>query len=403
MLSSIPQPDEVYRFRSIDSLIGSRKELYRQTIYLAKPDQLNDPAEDTVNVVWHGDEILWPNLITYYWRSFVASAITRGVFLPGHHVLLPDYRPLEGSELSSVVDKEVVRLRAQYSTQRAEALATLSQCKSSVSYFELPSIFSKLTPPEHYRFFQYAELPPLDDFPSRFVQAMGKILLSEWRVACFTNDFTNPFLWSVYADDHAGVCLVFDREYLRNIQPPEHCHAVELEEVSYELKKPEIEFFANIPSLTVSEYKRLFTDENGVPSPFCPFLPEDRAKIRKASKKQREFSRTNLLTKQKYWEAEKEVRMFCRLDLREDLRSDPAEYTVQYPIEALKGVIFGRRTTQEHRQAILDVVLAKHYVSPMGEDFWFTEAHPQPDGSIRKRPYSPYVAWQHTFVYPKKR
>ena len=95
--------------------------------------------------------------------------------------------------------------------------------------------------------------------------------------------------------------------------------------------------------------------------------------------------------------------MFCRLDLREDLSSDPAEYTVQYPIEALKGVIFGRRTTREHRQAILDVVLAKHYVSPMGEDFWFTEAHPQPDGSIRKRPYSPYAAWQHTFVYPKKR
>ena len=66
MFSSIPQPDEVYRFRSIDALIGSRKELYRQTIYLAKPDQLNDPAEDTVNVVWHGDEILWPNLIAYY-------------------------------------------------------------------------------------------------------------------------------------------------------------------------------------------------------------------------------------------------------------------------------------------------------------------------------------------------
>ena len=39
--SSIPQPDEVYRFRSVDALIGSHKELYRQTIYLAKPGQLN--------------------------------------------------------------------------------------------------------------------------------------------------------------------------------------------------------------------------------------------------------------------------------------------------------------------------------------------------------------------------
>ena len=101
----------------------------------------------------------------HYWRSFVASAITRGVFLPGHHALLPDYRPLERSELSVVVDNEVVRLHEQYSTQRAEALEELSQRKSSVSYFELPSIFSKLTPPEHYRFFQYSRLLPLDDFP----------------------------------------------------------------------------------------------------------------------------------------------------------------------------------------------------------------------------------------------
>ena len=402
MFSSIPQPDEVYRFRSVDALIGSRKELYRQTIYLAKPDQLNDPAEDTVNVVWRGDEILWPNLITYYWRSFVASVLTRGVFLPGYHAILPDYRPLENSELSAVVENEVLRLSERYSTQRAEVLAALSQRESPVSYFELPLILSKLTPPEHYRFFQNAGLPPMDDFPSKFVQAMGKIFLSEWRVACFTNDFTNPFLWSVYADDHAGVCLVFDRNSLKNLRPPEDCDTVEFEEVSYQLKKPEIEFFTNIPSLTVSEYKKLFTDECGVPSPICPFLPEDREKIRKASRRQRDFSRTNLLTKQRYWEAEKEIRMFCRLDFREDLNSDPANYTVQYPIEALKGVIFGRRTTQEHRQAILDVILAKHYVSSMGENFWFTEADLQPDGSIRKRPYSPFVAWQHTFTYPKK-
>ena len=403
MLSAVPQPGEVYRFRSVDALIGPHKELYRQTIYLARPEQLSDPAEDTVNVIWRGDEILWPNLITYYWRSFVASAITRGIFLPGHHVLLPDYRPLERSELSTVVENEVVRLRERYSTQTSEVLAELSQRNSPISYFELQQILPKLTPPEHYRFFQPAGLPPLDDFPSTFVQAMGKILLSEWRVACFTNDFTNPFLWSVYGDDHAGVCLVFDRKSLQNLGPlQDRYDAVGLEEVSYQLKKPEIEFFTSLPLLTRSEYERLFTDENGVPSPNCPFLPEDKGKIGEAREKQRRSSRSNLLTKQKYYKAEKEVRMFCQTHWRDD-DLDPAKYTVQYPIEALKGITFGRRTTQEHRQAILDVILAKHYVNPIREDFWFMEAAPQPDGSVWKRPYSPYVGWQHNFVYPKKR
>ena len=142
---------------------------------------------------------------------------------------------------------------------------------------------------------------------------MGKILLSEWRVACFTNDFTNPFLWSVYADDHAGVCLVFDRKSLQNLGPlQDRYDAVGLEEVSYQLKKPEIEFFTSLPSLTRSEYERLFTDENGVPSPKCPFLPEDESRIGEAREKQRESSRSNLLTKQKYYKAEKEVRMFCQ-------------------------------------------------------------------------------------------
>ena len=195
--------------------------------------------------------------------------------------------------------------------------------------------------------------------------------------------------------------MVFDRQSLRNLRPPEDCQSVELEEVSYQLKKPEIEFFANVPSLTASEYKKLFTDENGMPSPNCPYLPEDRDKIREAVGRQNDFNRINLLTKQKYWKAEKEVRMFCQLNLIWSGKDDPARYTIQYPINALKGVIFGIRTSQEHKQAILETVLSKHYVSPMREDFWFTEAYLQPDGSITKKPYSPYVDWQHTFVYPK--
>ena len=148
MFSAIPQPDEVYRFRSVDALIGSHKELYRQTIYLAKSDQLNDPAEDTVNVVWRGDEILWHNLIEFYWRSLVASAITRGLFLPGHHALLPDFRTLEESDLASVVDNEVIRLRERFTTQMADILTELSQRKSPISSFELQPLLSKLTPPE---------------------------------------------------------------------------------------------------------------------------------------------------------------------------------------------------------------------------------------------------------------
>ena len=402
MLSAIPQPGEVYRFRSVDALIGPRKELYRQTIYLARPDELNDLAEDTVNVVWSGDEVLWSNLITYYWRSILLSMLTGYLYLPGYHI--HDYRRLENTELSVAVEDQVAHLLERYSTQKAEILAELSQRQAPVSYFEVRGILLKLTPTEYdNRFLRPAKLPPSDDFPSRFVQGMGKTLLGEWRVACFTDDFTNPFLWSMYGEDHAGVCLIFNRESLRNIRSPGHWD-IELEDISYQDEKPEIEFWENIPRMTVPELKKLLEDENGVLSPLCRVNPEEKGEVRKAIEEQIDvINRNDLLTKTKRWEGEKEVRMFCQIYMRDDDDLDPAKYTVQYPIEALKGVIFGRRTTQEHRQAILDVILAKHYVSPMGEDFWFMEADPQPDGSVRKRPYSPYVGWQHKFVYPKER
>ena len=34
---------EFFRFRSIDALLGKRKELKKQTIYFASPEELNDP------------------------------------------------------------------------------------------------------------------------------------------------------------------------------------------------------------------------------------------------------------------------------------------------------------------------------------------------------------------------
>ena len=400
--SAIPHSNEIYRFRSVDELVGARKELYRQTFYLARPDQLNDVAEDTVNVVWQGDGILWPNLITYYWRSLAASQYTGNVFLPGYHLLVPDYRPLETSRLATITETDASGFREVCSAQYNQVLDDLNQREQAVPGFELQSLLSKLIPPGLERTDRLVDTRILRDFPKRFVQAVGKLLLSEWGLACFTKDFQNPYLWSAYADQHRGVCLVFDRKALQGLNPPEYAEKVELDDVRYEKTKPEIEFFTNVLSLSVSEYKRLFSDENGVPSPLCPFLPEDRGTIQEARSQQRKFSRENLLTKHMPWEAEREVRMFCHFDLGGVMDSEPSRHTLQYPIEALKGIVFGERIDDEAKRDLLEVILAKHFVSPIRNDFWFSQAAMRPDGSMRRDPYGPYVNWQHDFTYPKK-
>ena len=402
VFSRVPQPDELYRFRSVDALIGSRKELSRQTIYLARPDELNDLAEDTVNVVWRGDDVLWTNLITYFWRSLLLSSTTRSIFLPGYHHI-PGHLSLEDPPLGPLIDQTVALLQEQHKTQRAKALIELGESKEPVSGYELRRILSALTPRVLQTSSLFANPPVLEKFPERFVQALGKILLSEWGVACFTKDYTNPYLWSSYAENHAGICLVFERKLLEDLGSSGRSKGMELEDVTYDTRKPEIEFFSNLPRLTVSEYAKLFTGDDGTLSPLCPFLPEDRHVIEETNARQQGFARKNLLLKQKYWEAEQEVRMFDLSYFHGRMNSDPSEHTVQYPIGALKGVIFGSRIAEEDKQSVLDVILSKHYVLPMREDFYFWEAELQPDGSIYKNFYQPYIHWRQEFTYPSER
>lgn len=51
----------LYRFRSVDALIGKRAELADQYIYFAEPAALNDPLEGFKDIVWNGDATAWRN------------------------------------------------------------------------------------------------------------------------------------------------------------------------------------------------------------------------------------------------------------------------------------------------------------------------------------------------------
>lgn len=56
----------LYRMRSIDKLLGKYNELEDQTIYFARPDELNDPMEGFRDIYWKGDDIVWKNFIKHY-------------------------------------------------------------------------------------------------------------------------------------------------------------------------------------------------------------------------------------------------------------------------------------------------------------------------------------------------
>lgn len=59
----------MYRFRTVENLIGKHKELENQEIYFATPEELNDPMEGYKDIFWKGDEIVWRNFIKNYTKS----------------------------------------------------------------------------------------------------------------------------------------------------------------------------------------------------------------------------------------------------------------------------------------------------------------------------------------------
>ncbi|MFJ7368264.1 hypothetical protein ACIQVU_02270 [Lysinibacillus sp. NPDC098008] len=56
----------MYRFRTVQNLIGDFQELEKQQIYFAHPEQLNDPMEGMRRYYWQGDEIIWRNLLKHF-------------------------------------------------------------------------------------------------------------------------------------------------------------------------------------------------------------------------------------------------------------------------------------------------------------------------------------------------
>ena len=58
---------QFYRFRNMKYLLEDKyQELKKREIYLASPEQLNDPMEGHRDIFWRGDKIVWENFFRHY-------------------------------------------------------------------------------------------------------------------------------------------------------------------------------------------------------------------------------------------------------------------------------------------------------------------------------------------------
>ncbi|ABE60252.1 DUF2971 domain-containing protein [Chromohalobacter israelensis] len=85
-----------YRFRSTNNLLDGYSELEKQTIYFARPEQLNDPMEGYRDIYWRGDLIAWKNLFAHY--VFCLERISSLLLISGEdNKIDADHIPVFGS------------------------------------------------------------------------------------------------------------------------------------------------------------------------------------------------------------------------------------------------------------------------------------------------------------------
>ena len=153
---------ELYRFRSIDQLLDKYHELERQTIYFAKPSELNDPIEGIRDVFWHGDVIVWTSLFRNYIASLYMTYHTGLIFgeeeqFPLYHVPyhgLPDR--LQSPPILGLIEGAVTRVFDAYRLSdfidrlveatvkaRRDELFVYLQMLHSVALYEIETDFIK--------------------------------------------------------------------------------------------------------------------------------------------------------------------------------------------------------------------------------------------------------------------
>jgi hypothetical protein len=265
----------LYRFRSIESLIGvNRQELQENYIYFAPPESQNDALEGFVDVFWQGDEIVWENLIKNFLR------VLHDIFFYVSNMKIDKESGEELDELMLMTEsylfsfdnwnkkdlyqklyqycfaikdiKKIPKLLAKKEepVQRIElmqyftiihfhALNYLKHFYLNLPNIKLPkNILGKLPSfnlskkeqhilEEVYlnaynRIIEYItpkiSVMPVSqnfvdlEFPNIYLSMLNKLIYNKWYISCFMTNCEKSSIWGYYANGHRDVCLKFKIE-----------------------------------------------------------------------------------------------------------------------------------------------------------------------------------------------
>jgi len=200
-------------------------------------------------------------------------------------------------------------------------------------------------------------------FPRTYVEQLKEIMYPSGYVVCFSDTPTNSAMWGNYADNHRGICFIYETE---NFDGREYINfatkSLEIKQIKYTSKVIERNFFDTLRNLSFIRAEDWLTGRGGIKS---KKLTAPKSTEGYVYDYQEKFYRKIM-----DWHHEREYRIF--LADRFSHYTDRLARNLKYDLKMLTGIIFGIRTTLDDRFKILQK-LAKLGKSIRDFDFFQAE------------------------------
>lgn len=403
-----------YKFRNLESVF-EHKELENQEIYFALPNELNDPMDCQPKIVFEGDSIVWLNLLRHFLINLIRNALVldciekpvisfsrqyfdmNNIFSLNHNnnfnklynniysYLEKDLENISNmlSKFNKPIPKDFVVIiffkimvlyiyvldtyihknelhKNKYDNYINNIIDTINILKNmnkeECNFQNFKREFSDVL--LYYSHDNSDMKYFILDFLMKYINRLEELLFPDVRISAFSEIYNNTLMWSHYADDHKGICLIFNsiqrnNEYFFNMylynrtKPTIYI----FKQINYSIEKNNINFFEHIFMTHLDEFKK-----------YWYYHPTNNKK----SKYYHDYSLSdsqNMLNfadnflnsyyiKSTEWEYEKEYRLFI-------LPEDSTDRTIRYDFSSLNGIIFGIKTPLKDKLKIIDIIKEK--------------------------------------------
>lgn len=197
-------------------------------------------------------------------------------------------------------------------------------------------------------------------YPKMYVEKLQSMLYPDGYVICFSETPTNSAMWGNYADNHKGVCFIYETI---NDTIKIDGSDFEVKPIIYSNNVIERNFFETLKILACTDAKAWLTGKNNLTSKIldAPIVDENSY--------QNDY-RGKFFIKMPEWKYENEYRALLADKFQN--YDEPDSRHLKYDLNCLKGVVFGIRTTITDKLKLIQKL--RRLNKPLDDfEFWQAE------------------------------